>query len=339
MSNTVAKLEEIGFYTLSDERAETASEHSQMKRCEMIIIENCNFKCDYCRGLDDRVFGDRKRKQLTLEEIKQNIDYWCEGEPLENIRFSGGEPTLHKGLVEAVAYANQKGIKRIAISTNGSNRPKVYQKLIAAGCNDFSISLDSDNAETGDMMAGNIVGVWVRLTENIKRIAAQVYTTVGVVLTPDNIKSFIATVKFASSLGVADIRVIPSAQWNGALTELKDIPESILNKHPILKYRVNNFIAGIPVRGINNDKTNKCPLVLDDSIIAGDEHYPCVIYMREQGDPIGKVHAGMRQDRKAWYDRTNTHSDPICAKNCLDVCVSYNSKVMENKLYNDKEVI
>lgn len=331
MGTTTEKLEQIGFYTLSDERARTTSEYSQMKRCEMIIIENCNFKCEYCRGLDSRVFGDRKRKQLSLEEIKQNIDFWCEGEPLENIRFSGGEPTLHKGLVDAVAYAKEKGIKRIAISTNGSMSGKVYQRLIAAGCNDFSISLDSANAETGDMMAGNIVGVWARLTQNIKMIAAQVYTTVGVVLTPDNIKEFISTVKFASSLGVADIRVIPSAQWNGALTELSDIPKSLLNKHPILKYRVGNFIKGVPVRGINKDKTNKCPLVLDDSVIAGNEHYPCVIYMRERGEPIGKVCASMRQDRKIWYENTDTHLDPICSKNCLDVCVAYNSKVMENK--------
>jgi uncharacterized protein YutD len=44
------KLEEIGFYSLSDQRAKEASCTSQMKRCEMIITEECNFKCPYCRG-------------------------------------------------------------------------------------------------------------------------------------------------------------------------------------------------------------------------------------------------------------------------------------------------
>ena len=48
-------LKNIGFYTLSDERAANVSDTSQMKRCEMIITEYCNFKCPYCRGLPEQV--------------------------------------------------------------------------------------------------------------------------------------------------------------------------------------------------------------------------------------------------------------------------------------------
>ena len=74
-------LKEIGFYTLSDERVKNTSDTSQMKRCEMIITEYCNFDCAYCRGLKDEIYGERKIKQLSLDEIKRNIDYWCENEP------------------------------------------------------------------------------------------------------------------------------------------------------------------------------------------------------------------------------------------------------------------
>lgn len=45
------KLEEIGFYTLCDERAKNANETSPMWRCEMILTSACNFKCPYCRPL------------------------------------------------------------------------------------------------------------------------------------------------------------------------------------------------------------------------------------------------------------------------------------------------
>src|SRR6056297_2084568 len=106
------KLKKIGFYTLSDERVKNTSETSQMKRCEMIITEYCNFKCPYCRGLKDVIYRNRKIKELSLEEIKHNIDLWCKNEPLENIRFSGGEPTLHKNIVEIIEYAKHKGITR-----------------------------------------------------------------------------------------------------------------------------------------------------------------------------------------------------------------------------------
>lgn len=324
------KLENIGFYTLTDERAENTSITSQMKRCEMIINEYCNFKCSYCNGLAKEVFFDRKRKELTLSEMKANIDHWCENEPLENIRFSGGEPTYHKHLIETIKYAKEKGISRIAISTNGSNRPEVYAQLIEAGCNDFSISLDASDSCTGDFMAGNIKGAWDKVVHNIEWISKEVYVTVGVVLNPDNVDTFLEIVAYASELNVADIRVIPSSQWNKPLTELSKIDPQILEKHPILKYRVAKFISGEKIRGISDDNHGKCPLVLDDSIIAGQDHYPCVIYMREQGTPIGKVSDKMRFDRLRWYLDTDTREDEICKNNCLDVCVDYNNKAQKS---------
>jgi molybdenum cofactor biosynthesis enzyme MoaA len=320
------KLEQIGFYTLSDQRAATSSLSSQMKRCEMIITEACNFSCPYCRGLDASIYGDRRQKQLSLDEIKQNIDYWCQNEPLENIRFSGGEPTLHKNIVEIVAYAKSKGIKRIAISSNGSSKWELYQQLIDAGCNDFSISLDACCSTTGDKMAGGVYGAWEKVVENIKLISAKTYVTVGVVLTPDNIAETIKTIELAHSLGVADIRIISAAQWNERIDEFKQIPQDFLDKHPILKYRMENFCNGKDIRGITETDSHKCGLVYDDSVIAGGFHFPCVIYMREKGNPIGKVGPNMRLERHDWYQKHDTHTDPICKRQCLDVCVDYNNK-------------
>lgn len=324
------KLEQIGFYTLSDERAANTSMTSQMKRCEMIITEYCNFSCPYCRGLKDEIYGDRKVKELSLAEIKQNIDYWCENEPLENIRFSGGEPTLHKDIVEIVAYAKLKGISRIAISSNGSNKIELYKKLIDVGCNDFSISLDACCAEDGDNMAGNVKGSWNKVVENIKLISELTYVTVGVVLTPENVDKTIDTIKFADSLGVSDIRIISAAQWDQPIPRLNEVPEEIKEKYPILKYRINHFAEGINVRGIKETDSHKCGLVLDDSVIAGDYMYQCIIAMREGAKPIGKVGPNMRKERFEWFKKHNTHKDSICSKNCLDVCRDYNNKFRDN---------
>ena len=52
------KLEEIGFYTLTDERAKQASITSPLWRAELIITDRCNFKCPYCRGLLSEQRGD-----------------------------------------------------------------------------------------------------------------------------------------------------------------------------------------------------------------------------------------------------------------------------------------
>jgi molybdenum cofactor biosynthesis enzyme MoaA len=322
------KLEEIGFYTLSDERVLNTSGTSQMKRCEMIITEYCNFRCPYCRGLKAEIYGKRNFKELSLKEIIRNIDLWCLNEPLKNIRFSGGEPTLHKSIVGIVKYAKHKGIKRIAISTNGSNKIELYKQLIDAGCNDFSISLDACCSADGDIMSGKI-GSWEKVVENIKEISKLTYVTVGVVLTPENIDKTIETICFAHKLGVADIRIISAAQWNEPIPRLNEVETEIKDAHPILKYRINNFMNGRNVRGISEKDSNKCALVLDDSVIAGDYHFPCVIYMREKGEPIGKVSEAMRKERIEWFKEHDSFKDEICREMCLDVCRDYNNKYRE----------
>ena len=59
--------------------------------------------------------------------------------------------------------------------------------------------------------------------------------------------------------------------------------------------------------------------------VAGGYHYPCVIYMREMGQPIGKVSSNMRQERYQWALNHDTFNDVICKINCLDVCREYNN--------------
>jgi molybdenum cofactor biosynthesis enzyme MoaA len=243
---------------------------------------------------------------------------------LKHIRCSGGEPTVHAGLMDMVKQAEKRGVNRIALSTNGSAEWAVYEKLVGLGVNDFSISLDACCSAFGDKMAG-VKGKWNRVVESIAKLSERTYVTVGVVLTDDNVSEVGKIVKFAHNLGVADIRVIPAAQYAKALSEVK-IGKEVLDAHPILKYRFNNAAQGNGVRGLSCGDCKRCHLVKDDSVVAGNFHFPCVIYLREGGDPIGTVGENMRQDRIAWFESHDTFEDEICGNNCLDVCVDYNNK-------------
>jgi len=317
------KLEDIGFYTLSDYRAEQTSAKSPLWRCELILTDKCNFSCPYCRGLRKDVAGT-----LPFNEAMRTLELWC-SQGLKNVRFSGGEPTLYDGLGQLVSYCKTNGVERVAVSTNGSADWTEYEKLHAAGVNDFSVSLDSCCASIGDEMAGGISGAWHHLIENIRKLSKITYTTVGIVITEDNLDKCVDTILFADSLGVSDIRVIPSAQYNRLLTAMKQIPDSILGKYPILRYRVNNVRAGRNVRGIKQTDCGKCWLALDDMAVANGYHFPCIIYMREQGDPIGRVGINMRKEREEWIKAHDCFSDEICKKNCLDVCIDYCNKAEE----------
>lgn len=316
------KLENIGFYTLCDKRAKNISSTSPMWRCEIIITDKCNFKCPYCRGLRADCVGI-----MPADKIKEIIDYWSK-EGLKNIRFSGGEPTTHPNLLEVVAYAKKKNIERIAISTNGSSSLTHYNKLIDAGVNDFSISLDACCSSGCDAMSGTC-GFFDSIITNIKELSKKTYVTVGVVITDKNIDDLVKTIKFAHKLGVADIRIISAAQYNKLLSGINEIPDNILIAHPILKYRVDNIKQGRNVRGISKSDSNRCYLVQDDSAVAGNYHFPCIIYLREQGGPIGTINDKMRQERIEWFKNHNVYQDPICRKNCLDVCIDFNKKCVE----------
>ena len=308
-------LTQIGFYTLSNERCRNASSTSVLQRCELILTGRCNFQCPYCR----RVGG----KDMDQRQAENTVRLWC-AQGLRNIRFSGGEPTLYPGLVGLVKLAKNLGCEHIAISSNGSARRATYDALLDAGVNDFSISLDACCAADGEAMAG-VRGIWDTVIENIRYLATKTYVTVGVVLTDANVDSVNDIIRFAHSLGVQDIRVIPAAQDGDRLRDIR-VDADLLAVHPILKYRVENIIEGKPVRGLTDLDSSRCGLVLDDMAVMGESHYPCIIYMREGGAPIGKVGADMRRERQEWWLRHTPQRDPICSVNCLDVCVEYNNR-------------
>jgi pyruvate-formate lyase-activating enzyme len=315
----VDKLEQIGFYTLSDDRAKDTCWNSRMQRCEILLTNRCNFKCKYCRGLS------WLNEDTPVACAERAISEWAK-DGLRNIRFSGGEPTFYSDLLHLVRLCVLDDVEHIAISTNGSRPFDVYQELIHSGVNDFSVSLDACCASTGDNMSG-VRGSWERVVENIRELSRQVYVTVGVVLTEENIKSVKNTIYFAHELGVSDIRIISAAQFNELPEEISGIDQDVLDAHPILKYRIGHFLDGRNVRGIQEYDSHKCHLVKDDSVVAGKYHFPCVIYLREGGEPIGFVGENMRAERKEWFEQHNSFCDPICKKNCLDVCIDYNNKV------------
>lgn len=306
-----ARLEDIGFYTLTDVRAATASPFSPLMRCELLVTDACNFRCTYCRSSHDG-------GHLAWEDARAVLDLWIEDD-IRNVRFSGGEPTLWPHLVAAVAHM-PSGC-RVAISTNGSASQVVYDRLLAAGVTDFSISMDACCSSTAEKMADRS-GVWERIVENIEYLSARTYVTVGIVVTDEKRQEVAATISLADSLGVSDIRVIPAAQY-GATVEV-DAPT--LEGHPILKYRMGNLASGRPFRGIAPTDAHRCSLVFDDMAVQDGKHYPCIIYLREGGDPIGEVGERMRTERAVWSATHDTHADPICKGNCLDVCIDYNNR-------------
>jgi len=318
------KLEDIGFYTLSNDRAHNASVESPLMRCELIVTDRCNFRCPYCRGLREDCRGD-----MPLARADQVLNHWL-AEGLQNVRFSGGEPTLYPYLPQLVLKCSLGGVQRIAVSTNGSAARSKYIDLLERGVNDFSISLDGGCCAVGDVMSGGVKGAWEKVVDNIRYLSMFSYVSVGMVFDEQNVEQAVEAVEFAHSLGVHDIRVIPSAQYDRALKVLEDLSPKIVNQYPILAYRIRNLDNdALRVRGMQDGDCPKCWLALDDMAIAGKWHFPCIIHLREGGDPVGEIGPNMRSEREAWIRQHDAFADPICRANCLDVCRHYNGVARE----------
>ncbi len=92
------------------------SEHEQHTCIGVIeITDGCNLSCPMCYAA-----SGPGQKHKTLDDIKRAIDrlVLAEGRA-EVVQLSGGEPTLHPQLLEAVEYALSQPIDYVMINTNG----------------------------------------------------------------------------------------------------------------------------------------------------------------------------------------------------------------------------
>lgn len=313
-------LDDMGFETMTEKMCRDSGSSSPLRRCVIVVTEKCNFACPYCKS--------HNGKNMPKEKIKKIIQSWAD-DNLYSIHFTGGEPTVHKDIVELVQFAKDQGIERAGLATNGSADIRLYKKLYKAGIDDFSISLDADNPEDAEVMSGRSRKIWEKTVSNIKEISTFARVTAGLVINELNIDRINEIILFTLNLGVDDIRLNPAAQYSSFLPEI-NLGREIIKKYPNLNWRIENSRKGIGVRGLDSDSAEKCYLVRDEMTVNGDYHYPCFIYMREGGKPIGRWNKNARKDRENWVNNHNPKNDPICMKNCADCCSLFNSRYEEN---------
>lgn len=105
------------------------------------ITDVCNFRCEYC--LPDGYQCDHDRDFLSLPEISRLAKGFA-GLGTEKIRITGGEPSLRKDLPEIIQTCKQtKGIKTVALTSNGYKLTKHLPIWADAGLDALNISIDS----------------------------------------------------------------------------------------------------------------------------------------------------------------------------------------------------
>ncbi len=138
------------------------------------LTDRCNLRCAYCmppEGLDWLPAPE----QLTDEEVVRLIRVGVELLGIREIRFTGGEPLLRRGLAGIIARtAELRPRPEISMTTNAIGLKRSAAALHAAGLDRINVSLDTLRPETFRKLARRD-----RLPDVLDGLAAAAATGLG----------------------------------------------------------------------------------------------------------------------------------------------------------------
>jgi len=112
------------------------------------LTDRCNLRCQYCmpaEGLD----WLPTEETLSDDEVVRLLRIAVERLGVRQVRFTGGEPLLRRGLVHLVAAAaSLRPRPMIAMTSNGLGLARTARPLAAAGLDRINVSLDTVRADT-----------------------------------------------------------------------------------------------------------------------------------------------------------------------------------------------
>ncbi|HWP54713.1 MAG TPA: GTP 3',8-cyclase MoaA [Pyrinomonadaceae bacterium] len=176
------------------QRNETMSEplrdsyNRPIRDLRVSLTDRCNFRCFYCLPHGEPPIAP-KEEMLSYEEIEYACDIFVEL-GIEKIRLTGGEPMMRRDIEQIIhklsklkeplsaklqlvdqpgndklKFAGHRGLRDLALTTNGYFLPHRARSLKDAGLDRITISLDSLKRDVFKQMTG--VDVLDRVIEGI----------------------------------------------------------------------------------------------------------------------------------------------------------------------------
>ncbi|WP_406033502.1 GTP 3',8-cyclase MoaA [Nocardioides sp. NBC_00163] len=111
------------------------------------LTDRCNLRCTYCMPAEglDWLPGD---EVLTDDEVVRLIGVATGQLGVREVRFTGGEPLVRRGLVSIVARTREVAPEaELSITTNALGLAKMAGSLAEAGLDRVNVSLDSIRPE------------------------------------------------------------------------------------------------------------------------------------------------------------------------------------------------
>nr|WP_232234537.1 GTP 3',8-cyclase MoaA [Actinoplanes sp. N902-109] len=107
------------------------------------LTDRCNLRCTYCMPEEGLAWMPREQ-QLTDDEVGRLIRIAVERLGVTDVRFTGGEPVIRRGLLGIVAAAaTLQPRPKLSITTNGIGLERMAGPLRDAGLDRVNVSLDT----------------------------------------------------------------------------------------------------------------------------------------------------------------------------------------------------
>lgn len=112
------------------------------------LTDRCNLRCSYCMPAEGLAWLPDERV-LTDDEVVRLIGIGVTQLGIREVRFTGGEPLVRRGLAGIVARtrALDAGLE-LSLTTNGLGLARLARPLAEAGLDRVNVSLDSIRPET-----------------------------------------------------------------------------------------------------------------------------------------------------------------------------------------------
>jgi MoaA/NifB/PqqE/SkfB family radical SAM enzyme len=162
----------------------------------MVMTKRCNLRCTYCKAWQ---MPPNPNELSTSEWLKviDNLDELG----VYVLSFTGGEPLLKPGVFDMIEHARSRGLYT-RLTSNGTLRERLYERLLDSDVNSISISLDSIEPHTQDGLSG-VEGSWAKAVDTLEFLLANArprkVISVSAMITPHNVHEIIPLVDFCSN--------------------------------------------------------------------------------------------------------------------------------------------
>ena len=245
----------------------------------LLLTYRCNFHCRYCPF--HKKASDKEYHESSREEWMEVIDRLCTA-GVRRISFSGGEPTLYRGLSALIRHAHDRNCIT-SLVTNGHSIESLLPEFKDAGLDAVTVSIDSIDAAVFQSVRRSESGQLQTILPNLIKAAAsmQLWIALNVVLTKENCGQIEDLIDFCSeyhiSMQVQPCNPIPETEDHRpdphALESV--VPALIAARHPsgpVLNSEVYILAIQEFVRTIRLPRALKCLIPYTEMVIEPDLH-------------------------------------------------------------------